>query len=249
MGYDIKNFEKPEDKRKGITGTIIFHLILLLLIIWPWFTIVYPIPEADGLMASFGEVEIAGSSENNKSEKEIIEKPVKKVEPVAEVEEVETIEDTKSPDIATDSKMEEPKEETQPQVNPNTTFSGTDNGDGNNSGDGKTGNPEGKDDLGNTGNGTGNEGDGPSRSFKIISRCEDYKQGDAGWQEKGKASIKVKVNAKGYVTSAKINRKLSTITSQKLIDLVEGCARQYRFSKVPGGKERVGDITITLGNF
>ncbi|MDC0231056.1 hypothetical protein OAK19_03750 [Aureispira] len=42
---------------------------------------------------------------------------------------------------------------------------------------------------------------------------------------------------------------MSTITSQKLIDLAEGCAKQYRFSKVPGGKERVGDIIITLGNF
>jgi outer membrane biosynthesis protein TonB len=221
MGYDIKNLEKPEDKKKGVTGTVIFHLILLLLIIWPWFTIVYPIPEADGLMASFGEVVIAGSNENNKSEKEITKEPVEKIEPVDEIEEIETVEDTKSPEIVTDPKREETKEETTPQVNPNTTFPGTNNGDGSQSGDGNTGNPEGKDDLGNTGNGEGNEGDGTSKSFKIKSRCEDYKQADAGWQEKGKASIKVKVNAKGYVTSAKINRKLSTITSQKLIDLVE----------------------------
>jgi hypothetical protein len=49
------------------------------------------------------------------------------------------------------------------------------------------------------------------------------------------------------VVDADINRRKSTITSQALIDLVVGCAKEYRYEKAPGSPEACGDITIQLG--
>lgn len=250
MNYNIDNFDRPEDKKKGMRGTIIFHSILLLLLIWPWFTRVYPLPEPGGLMASFGDVEIAGSNEKNESTEQEEVRETQNENPTENIEEVETIDDndaptidpTPDPDPVPNNNNTEPN----PQVDQNSLFNGNNNGNGNNSGDGQVGTPDGKDDLGNTGNGQGDQGDGLSSSRRVVKRCEDYQQGSTLWQEKGTAYVTVCVNSKGVVTSAKINRKRSTITSQKLIELVEGCAMNYKFNRIPGAPEVCDDINIVL---
>ncbi len=252
MSYDIKNLEKPEDRKKGVMGTTLFHIILLLMIIWPWFTTITPIPEPEGLMASFGEVEIAGGSNTQQEQQEEIQEQQEVIqdEPVEEIEEVETIEDNSAPEITTEDKPiveDKPTVEDQPAVDPNSMFSGNNSGNGQDQGDGKVGNPKGKDDLGNTGNGQGEAGDGISSSRRVIKKCADYQQNNASWQEKGTAVVTICINAQGRVTSAKINRKASTITSQKLISLVEGCAQNYRYTRAPGTGEVCGDIIIKLG--
>lgn len=255
MSYDIENFEKPEDRKKGLAGTTIFHILLLLLIVWPWFSTVYPIPEAEGLMASFGDVEVAGGGEESTDPvEEPIEEPVEEPieEPVEEtVEEVETIDDNETPAITEDKpKVEESKPKTEsnkPKVNNNALFTKKGNGKGTGTGSGTQGRPDGKGDLGGTGNGEKGNGSGKIGSRRNISKCDDYKKGNASWQERGKAVVKICVNAKGRVTSAKIVRRKSTITSQTLIDLVEGCAQNYRYEKVPGAPDACGEITIQLG--
>ena len=88
-----------------MAGTIIFHMLLLLMIVWPWFTTVYPIPEPEGLMASFGEVEIAGGNNvQQKEQEEQEEQEEVKEDPVEEIEDVETVEDNSSPEVTTEDK-------------------------------------------------------------------------------------------------------------------------------------------------
>lgn len=256
MSYDIESFDKPEDKRRGMIGTATFHAILLFLIIFPWFSTVYPIPEAEGLMASFGDVDIAGGAESEQeqpAEEPVEEEPVEEVEEVEEIEEVETVEDTEAPVVnETKPKETKPKADPKPKVNNNALFGGGSgnskgSGKGTGSGTGVQGKPDGKGDLGGTGNGAQGNGSGKIGSRRNISKCEDYKSGSASWKERGKAVINICVNAKGKVISAEFVRRKSTITSQSLIDLVVGCAEQYKYEKAPGMPNACGEITIQLG--
>ena len=84
---NIEDFEKPEDRQKSRIGAGLFLVAVLFLLIFPWFETTFPIPEAEGLMASFGDVEIAGGSEDfvkpvEEPAEEPIEEPVE--EPVEE---------------------------------------------------------------------------------------------------------------------------------------------------------------------
>lgn len=255
----LEDFEKPEDKQKGRIGAGIFLFVVLFILIFPWFHTEYPIPEAEGLMASFGNVEVAGGSEDfvqeepveQPTEEQTVEEPVEEVveEPIEEVEEVETVKND-APVVTeekpkTESKPTPPK----PKVNDNALFQGNSktNGKGTGSGNGIQGTPDGKGDLGGTGNGDKGKGKGKIGSRRNIRKCEDYKKGNASWQEKGKAVVTICVDARGRVVEAKFNRRKSTITSQALIDLVVGCAKEYRYEKAPGAPEACGDITIQLG--
>jgi hypothetical protein len=238
--YDIDDFTNPADRTKSRIGAAVFFILVVVCLVLPWYDTVYPLPEAEGLMASFGNVEIAGGDAQ----------PTENVEPVEEkVEEVETIDDKESPVIEDVKENKDPKPTpvTEPTnnntVNPNSLFNGTGTGNGN----GQQGDPNGSGDLGGTGNGDKGTGDGKLGSRKNIRKCEDYKKADASWQESGKAVVDICVNANGEVVSAKINRRKSTITSQSLIDLVVGCANYYKYEKVPGAGNACGEITIKLG--
>jgi hypothetical protein len=257
----LEDFEKPEDKQKGRIGAISFVVVILIFLVFPWFTTTYPIPEAEGLMASFGDVELAGGSEDFVKPAEPTPpqpEPVKTEPVVEEVDDVETVENDEDPIV--DEKPEptptpptptpEPTPTpTPPKPDPGSLFSGSGktNGKGTGTGDGVQGTPDGKGDLGGTGNGEKGKGKGKIGSRRRLSKCEDYKAGNASWQEKGTAVVTICVNARGKVVDASINRRKTTITSQALIDLVVGCAKEYRYEKAPGSPEACGDITIQLG--
>lgn len=258
----LEDFEKPEDKRKGRIGAGTFFILVLIILIFPWFTTTYPIPEAEGLMASFGDVELAGGSEDFVKPAEPTPpqpkpEPVVK-QPVVEEEDVETVKNDEDPVV--DEKPEptptpptpDPKPDPTPEPpkpDPGSLFSGKGktNGKGTAQGDGVQGRPDGKGDLGGTGNGDKGKGRGKIGSRRNISKCEDYKKGSTSWQEKGTAVVTICVDARGKVVNAEFNRRKSTITSQALIDLVVGCASEYRYEKAPGQPEACGDITIQLG--
>jgi outer membrane biosynthesis protein TonB len=257
----LEDFEKPEDKQKGRIGAITFVILVLALLIIPWFTTTYPIPEAEGLMASFGDVELAGGSEDFVKPAEPTPpqpEPVK-VDPVVEkVDEVETIENNEDPIV--DKKPDptptpptptpEPTPTpTPPKPDPGSLFpgNGKTNGKGTGTGDGVQGTPDGKGDLGGTGNGDKGKGKGKIGSRRNVSKCEDYQTGSTSWQEKGTAVVTICVDARGKVVNADFNRRKSTITSQSLINLAVGCAQEYRYEKAPGSPEACGDITIQFG--
>lgn len=82
---------------------------------------------------------------------------------------------------------------------------------------------------------------------KVIQKCEHYKAGNVSWNDKGKAVVKICIDEKGKVVSAAFVRRKSTITSQALINLVVGCAKEYRYEHAPGAPNTCGEITIRLG--
>lgn len=254
----LEDFEKPEDKQKGRIGAISFVVIILIVLIFPWFTTTYPIPEAEGLMASFGDVELAGGSEDFvKPAEPTPPQPEPVVEPVVDkVDDIETVENDEDP-IVDETPEPTPTPPTpdptptptppKPSVNDNALFgSSNTNGKGTSKGDGIQGTPDGKGDLGGTGNGDKGKGKGKIGSRRNLSKCEDYKASSASWQESGTAVVTICVDARGKVVDAKFNRRKSTITSQAVIDLVVGCAKEYRYQKAPGAPEACGDITIQL---
>ncbi|MFT5647344.1 MAG: hypothetical protein ACI976_002034, partial [Aureispira sp.] len=168
----LEDFEKPEDKQKGRIGAIFFVVIILIVLIFPWFTTTYPIPEAEGLMASFGDVELAGGSEDFvKPAEPTPPQPEPVVEPVVDkVEDVETVENDADPvvDVKPDPTPTPPTPDPtptptppKPSVNDNALFGkGNTNGKGTSKGDGIQGTPDGKGDLGGTGNGDKGKGGG-----------------------------------------------------------------------------------------
>lgn len=256
--YSLENFERPEDQMKGRIGAGVFLAAVLLLLFIPWFTTTYPIPEAEGLMASFGDVEIAGGggevAEEVQEEQEetTTEQATDPVEEV--VEEVETAPSEDAPAVVAEPERSEPKPEAKPtpappkpRVNDNALFPGSGGGgNGSGNGPGQQGRPDGRDDLGGTGRGDRGTGSGEIGTRRNIRKCEDYQTGNTAWDEKGKAVITICVDERGKVTSAKINRRKSTITDLGVIRLMEGCARQYRYEAAPGKGEACGDITIDL---
>jgi len=82
---------------------------------------------------------------------------------------------------------------------------------------------------------------------RVVQKCDDYQVGNTSWNERGKAVVKICINEKGKVMNAELVHRKSTITNPALIDLVVGCAKQYRYERAPGAPNVCGEITIRLG--
>lgn len=255
--------EHPEDQQRGRIVAGVYLVAILILLFLPWFTTEYPLPEPGGLMASFGNVEIAGGSEDfvqeqptpEQPQEQPVEQPVE--EPVEEpVEDIES-ETVNTPDAPTVSETKpEPKPEVQPtppkpaprpKVNQNALFPGSSNtnGQGSGSGDGRQGTPTGRNELGGTGNGSQGLGNGQGLGQRrIISRCTDYNNYKGNWTEKATVIVDVCIDARGKVSQSRVNRRKSTTNNKNLLDLALGCAQQYKYERAPGQPDACGEITI-----
>ena len=67
----MKDFFQDKDRRKGLIGTIIFHLILLLIFIFLGLTHMEPIPE-EGMEVDFGNFEDGAPPINNDTQEQEI---------------------------------------------------------------------------------------------------------------------------------------------------------------------------------
>ncbi len=259
--YSLEDFDNPDDKKKARIGATIFFILVIILIGFKWFSTEYPIPEAEGLMASFGNVEIAGGGVENptdevseeKPQEEVVEQTVDKVEDIEEVETVDdpsdiTVKSTDKP-TKTTSKNTNQNTSTPPkkQVNNNAMFGGGGGGIGTGTGVGKQGTPDGKGNLGGTGRGQKGNGKGAIGNRENIKQCQDYKLGKTNSNESGKVTFRICVNANGDVISADLIRKKSTLTSSSLIKLAQGCAKSHKYKKKPGAPDACGELVIKLG--
>lgn len=263
---NLDELEHEEDQRIGKVAAGIYLLLLLIVLFFPWFTTTYPLPEPGGLMASFGNVEVAGGSEDFVQEEpqeqpeEQPEQPVE--EPIEEPiedpieEDVETSEIEAPAVVAEDPK---PKPEVQPEskptpskpkpkVNQNALFPGSGgSGKGTGQGSGIQGTPDGKSELGGTGNGTQGKGNGQGLGQRrILSKCSDYDGNRANWSEKASIIVDVCIDSRGKVSTARINRRKSKTNDSNLLELALECAKQYRYEKAPGQPDACGEITIYL---
>lgn len=270
--YSFEDVDRPEDQQKGRVGAGIFLVIVIIALVWPWFSTEYPIPEAEGLMASFGNVEVAGGGAENVSDEvteeaqpdpqeEVQEETTQEVEEVEEIEEVETSEMDDAPPVKTtpdvkpnttksdnsSTKSNNAPQDNTPKVNSNALFGGG-GGTGTGSGAGQQGVPDGKGNLGGTGRGDKGNGDGAIGNRPNIRKCDDYKaSNNSGWSEAGRIVVRICVNAAGNVVSAEQVIKKSTTINSRMVNLALGCAKEYKYEPKPGAANACGEITITFG--
>lgn len=258
----IEQMRQEDDRssrRKSTIITFIFTVLVLVVLLFPFFYRLFPIPEAAGLMASFGNVEIAGGNadtpnpENNN---------VAKTTPTeTKVEKVETNTNPDDPAIKTDNVKTNPNPNPQPNPNPNpqpnpnptvnnnALFGG--GGSGNNTGPGKQGAPDGVDDLGGTGRGDKGNGHGAIGNRGIVQKCPGVRY-DSGAEEIGTAWVFICIDEGGKVVEANVVAKNNfgeptTITSSSLRKLAVQCAKEYQYEPAKGQGQACGTIPIFFG--
>jgi len=64
-----------KDDRKARIAAFIFAIFLLILILYPFWSYTFPPPEQEGILVSFGEINIQGGDEIKLSQKEEVESP------------------------------------------------------------------------------------------------------------------------------------------------------------------------------
>ncbi|MCB0791472.1 MAG: hypothetical protein H6595_08185 [Flavobacteriales bacterium] len=255
--------EHKEDKRAGLIGTIIFHVLLLLLFLFIGLTQPVPLPEETGIeiaMADFGTTDEgsgttetpdpgpqdaatapAVSDQSPDTPEDVAteeESPVEQVKPKEPKPKPQPNEKPKEP------KPEKPKE---PQVSDqlSNALNSWGQGGGGNSGEGTSQTP------GNAGVQTGVpeglgtfHGDGWSVSLGGRGLVKGPNISDKP-SEAGKVVLNIFVDRGGKVTRVTPNLDKSTTTSQVLFGIARKAALQCSFSAKPdGAAEQRGEMTF-----
>lgn len=261
---ELQKKHESENNRVAVIVTVIWTILVIVILVLPFFYRLFPIPEAEGLMASFGNVEVAGGDQNTPNP----ENQVTNTNPVTtdtKVEKVETNDNPEDPTIKTeDVKVTpnpnpspnpqpnpNPTPNPEPNPNPNALFPGG-GGKGTDKGGGTQGNPGGIGDLGGTGRGDQGKGNGVIGNRTIEKKCDDAVTNNTGVDEDGVVWVSICVAEDGKVTSAEsvsqtVRGDVTTITSIKLRDLAVKCAKNYRYKAAPGQGTACGTIPIYFG--
>jgi outer membrane biosynthesis protein TonB len=256
-------FFKTEDERKGMIGTIVFHLLLLLAFVFLGMSIPLPLPEEEGMIINFGTSE-SGSGD---IQPEDISNKITKPNPVEaqpskaaqETTEGETEENVKTqtteeaPNISTKSTKSEsestkaPKEETR-ESNPKLEYPGKKktnaNSDGNTEGTGDQGSVDG---AVNSNNRTGGES-GAGTGIQLGSRKVESRPAlPTDFAEDGVINVEVKVDRNGKVISARAGVKGTEITNKTQLEQARQIALGYKYSPNPNGPAfQIGIISINF---
>lgn len=246
-------------KANGLAGTILFHSILLLMLLFYKFVTPLPLPEEQGILVNFGTDDFGRGDVPVLSEKPA-DVPVNQPAP-AETEsgreQVLTQDFEEAPVIAPKPKKEKkkpddkkPVETTKPavvaekpaekprEVNkrllyrgaPSDKNSGTSQGQ--TTGNGDQGSPFGSVNSDNysKGGGTGNSG----ISFDLAGRRQlALPKPDYNQQEQGKVVVEVTVDQEGRVTSAIPGVKGSNTLNAYLLEMAKKAALAARFDRKP----------------
>lgn len=252
--------EEKKNKIRGIVGTIVFHVAILIALLLLALRTPLPLPGEEGVEVSLGYAE-TGSGLTQPEEI----KPVQEVQPVTpepepkeiitqEIEETPVIEDVtpddiKEPEEEIEETIEPPKEE--PVVNPDALYtphktdtdeSGTEGMQEDLLDRGKeTGSADAKNPDGVTGMGEG-------VSFNLEGRGSIHLPKPAyESQEQGRVVVRIWVNKQGKVVRVQPGVQGTTITDQRLTKLAEDAARNASFTPDPNAPDQqVGTITYNF---
>lgn len=247
-----------ENDRKGILGTVLFHVILFLIMLITGFGSVPPLDSDNGgVTVSFGEPDMGGdggapqssssaapppssseesmvTSESEAPEVDAVEKPVKKTNnTTTNTKNTETTEQKPSIDPRLKAQLEKMKKKT-----------GQKPGEGDEEKEGKEGKPEGTEDGDPDGIGKGTLGKGISYNLKgftvqgqpnIVNNSEKY----------GKVVVAICLNKSGRIISTKLG-KGSTTNDSYLYNLSVNAIKELKY--IPLGElsseTNCGNITI-----
>jgi len=237
-----------KNNKNGVIGTILFHLVLILIFVFFGFTAPPPeFPEPDGILIDFGDSETGLGD----VEPESVENSNPNVNNNAENVEEEILTDDNTETVAVENNVEEnnndaqendiENEEVDPEINNNGLYQGSNNtNEGDTEGDGNMGDPDGAD----TDNYTGGDG-GNGINFDLNGRSAvgkfpkpKYPPGNVY----GKVILKIKVDKYGKVISVS-EAKGTTATDEGLIRSAKQAAWKVKFNKDFNSIEQVGTIT------
>lgn len=261
--------DEKKDKIKGIIGTVVVHLLVLLALIFFGLTAPFPPPGEEGVEVNLGYTDVGmgkiqkeqpASSQETSPPKPVTANNAKDEIITQDTEEAPALEKKVKPDkeqkqtkeIVKETPKEEKKVESEkPKVNPDALYKGSSNKTTDGSDEGETGqsgdqgNPFGTKDA-KSHDGSGGAGNGISfslggRSAKHLPKPE-YKS-----KEQGKIVVTIWVNKNGVVTKAMAGAKGTTISDLNLRKLTESAALKARFSENPNAPEvQKGTITYNF---
>jgi len=253
-----------KNNKSGIFGTIIFHLILVLLLVFMGFKVPFPLPAEEGILINFGtddsgsgliETENMNSSESEslQENKKIDETSANNDEKVLtqNFEESANIKSTntdKKKNTETENENTEQVEKQQ-EVNKKALFPGNNstnnnsNSDGNKTGTGNQGDMNGSKNSKNYEGGPSNGNNGIS--FSLTGRkTRALPKPTYNSQEEGKVVVDVTVDKYGNVIKAISGVKGTTTSDKTLWVAAKKAALEAKFTEKPDApEEQKGTIT------
>ncbi|MBW6491769.1 MAG: TonB family protein [Lentimicrobium sp.] len=251
-----------KDKLRGLAGTIVFHAILLLVLIFMALRTPLPLPEEAGV-----EVNLGYSDEGMGQIQPLEPAPQAAASPPVTPREnpddylTEDTEETPAlkpvvkekpkpveTPVVKPAPKPQPQPEPQPVVNPNALYKPSQGSAAQGGNEGITGKPGDQGKPTGDPNATGYDGIGGSAggvSFDLSGRSSrQIPAPPKTFRERGVVVVTIYVNRDGDVTRISAPARGTTTTSSELIGLAERAARQAKFNpKADAAEEQKGTIT------
>lgn len=246
---------------QGVIGTVIFHVLILLALLFLALRTPLPLPGEEGVEVSLG-YDISGSG---LTQPEKI-KPIQQIQPEAikpepkeiitqDVEEAPMIEEKKKEDIipekVVEEKIVEEKVVEEPKVNPNALYKPLkkDEDQSGNQGDGTMEADQGKESGSkDSKKQDGISGMGDGVSFDLEGRGSIHlPKPTYNSMEQGKVVVKIWVNKQGKVTRVQSGVQGTTIADAQLRKMAEDAAKKSVFTPDPNAADlQTGTITYNF---
>ena len=251
--------EQHNFKRKGLIGTVIFHLLLFLTLLFMALHTPLPLPGEEGVEVSLGNSE-TGSGLIQPENLEPTEKSIPRVIENTEPEEIIQQDIEETPEIVKEKKEitkpdkkvveEKPAEKVKEElkVNPNALYTPNKNSNkesgsqGNGDSPGDQGKPTGSAESTNP---DGTSGAGNGVSFDLEGRGSvNLPKPSYDSKEQGKVVVTIWVNAEGRVVRVIEGSKGTTVTDLRLLAVAKEAALKAAFTPDPKATDlQKGTIT------
>lgn len=246
-------FVQDKNSRSGVIGTILVHLLLLLLFLQFGMPYQDPPPENEGaMMINFGTSEDGSGNQESETSASATSESTSENNTAAE-EHVLTQDNNESVSVNSSETHEtETTTEEEPVVSENlqnalnsannAQNNSNDGNQGNNNNSGNQGDPNGDPNS----NGTNSSGDGIG--FDLGGRGKlSFKKPENPTQEDGKVVVAIIVDRDGKVIKAKAGERGSTTTNPILQKKAEEAAYKAKFKKDPNAPfEQKGTMTFVF---
>jgi periplasmic protein TonB len=249
---------KDKNQRMGLLGTVIFHLLLLILFLFYGLTTPVPIPQ-QSILINFGTSNEGSGKiqpeEANAAPKASEQTPqeVKPVDPSPIKNTTDALTRDNEDAVSVNNKktvkkepVKEPEKEPEKTVNQKALFPGKSNTSKSSSSEGGTGNPGDQGDPAGDKNASSHTGSptGGGADYYLGSRQVKFKaKFRSDCQEYGKVVVTIKVDRSGNVISAQAGGRGTTNTSACLMSKAEEAAKKTKWEEDPNATEQqVGTI-------
>jgi periplasmic protein TonB len=253
---------KENNQKLGLLGTLIFHLILLILFLLFGLKVPVPLPQ-QSILINFGtsnegsgkiqpqELNAASkASEQTPQElKQIDPNPIKNTTDAVtqDIEDAISVNNKKAVKKNSEPELVKEPEKT---VNQKALFPGKSNTSKNSSSEGETGNPGDQGDPGgdrNAGSHTGNYSGGGDSYNLGLRKARNKSKPRYDCQEYGKVVVTIKVDREGRVISAQAGARGTTNTASCLMIKAEEAAMKTTWDPDPSAPEQqVGTIVYNF---